>query len=464
VSASETHVVILAAGQGTRMKSSRPKVLHEIAGRALIEHVLDTAAAVSPTTTTVIVGHKAKDVRDRLGARTGLTFAVQEPQLGTAHALQQAEPNLNGRSGTLVLLSGDVPLLSRRTLETLVQTHRGAQAAATVVTAVVDRPFGYGRIVRSKGHIVRIVEERDASPAQRQIKEINSGIYAFDLAPLFDALRGISSSNAQGEYYLTDLVALYRRRKMVVDTILVDDPAEIRGINSRSELAEVSRLVRQTKNEELMAAGVTLIDPATTYIDLDVEVMADTVIHPGAVIEGRTRIGAGCEIQSHVRIVDSEIGDRVTINNFCVISGSRVAEGAIVGPFAHLRPGNVVGEGAKVGNFVELKKTTLGRKAKASHLSYLGDATIGANVNVGAGTITCNYDGVSKHQTVIEDGAFIGSDSQLIAPVRVGKGAYVAAGSSITEDVPDGALGIARGRQTNVQGWVEKRKTSPART
>jgi bifunctional UDP-N-acetylglucosamine pyrophosphorylase / glucosamine-1-phosphate N-acetyltransferase len=464
VSASETHVVILAAGQGTRMKSSRPKVLHEIAGRALIEHVLDTAAAVSPTTTTVIIGHKAKDVRDRLGARTGLTFAVQEPQLGTAHALQQAEPNLNGRSGTLVLLSGDVPLLSRRTLETLVQTHRGAQAAATVVTAVVDRPFGYGRIVRSKGHIVRIVEERDASPAQRQIKEINSGIYAFDLAPLFDALRGISSSNAQGEYYLTDLVALYRRRKMVVDTILVDDPAEIRGINSRSELAEVSRLVRQTKNEELMAAGVTLIDPATTYIDLDVEVMADTVIHPGAVIEGRTRIGAGCEIQSHVRIVDSEIGDRVTINNFCVISGSRVAEGAIVGPFAHLRPGNVVGEGAKVGNFVELKKTTLGRKAKASHLSYLGDATIGANVNVGAGTITCNYDGVSKHQTVIEDGAFIGSDSQLIAPVRVGKGAYVAAGSSITEDVPDGALGIARGRQTNVQGWVEKRKTSPART
>jgi bifunctional UDP-N-acetylglucosamine pyrophosphorylase/glucosamine-1-phosphate N-acetyltransferase len=446
------------------MKSSRPKVLHEMAGRALIEHVLDTAAAVSPTTTTVIVGHKAKDVQGRLEARTGLTFAVQEPQLGTAHALQQAEPNLNGRSGTLVLLSGDVPLLSRRTLETLVRTHRGAQAAATVVTAVVDRPFGYGRIVRSKGHIVRIVEERDASPAQRQIKEINSGIYAFDLAPLFDALRGISSSNAQGEYYLTDLVALYRRRKMVVDTILVDDPAEIRGINSRSELAEVSRLVRQTKNEELMAAGVTLIDPATTYIDLDVEVMADTVIHPGAVIEGRTRIGAGCEIQSHVRIVDSEIGDRVTINNFCVISGSRVAEGAIVGPFAHLRPGNVVGEGAKVGNFVELKKTTLGRKAKASHLSYLGDATIGANVNVGAGTITCNYDGVSKHQTVIEEGAFIGSDSQLIAPVRVGKGAYVAAGSSITEDVPDGALGIARGRQTNVQGWVEKRKTSPART
>jgi len=446
------------------MKSAKPKVLHEIAGRPMIEHVLRTAAAVSPATTTVIVGHKAKYVEDQLGMRSGLAFALQDPQLGTAHALQQAEPHLKGRGGTLVLLSGDVPLLSRRTLETLLETHRGAQAAATVVTATVERPFGYGRIVRSKGHIVRIVEERDASPAQRQIKEINSGIYAFDLAPLFDALRGISSKNAQGEYYLTDLIALYRRRKMVVDTILVDDPAEIRGINSRSELAEVSRLVRQKKNEELMAAGVTLIDPATTYIDLDVEIMADTVIHPGVVIEGRTRIGAGCEIQGHVRIIDSKIGDRVTINNFCVISGSRVAEGAVVGPFAHLRPDTVVGEGAKVGNFVELKKTTLGAKAKASHLAYLGDATIGANVNVGAGTITCNYDGTSKHQTVIEEGAFIGSDSQLIAPVRVGKGAYVAAGSSITEDVPEGALGIARGRQTNIQGWVEKKKTSPVRT
>ena len=464
MSASETHVVILAAGQGTRMKSAKPKVLHEIAGRPMIEHVLRTAAAVSPATTTVIVGHKAKYVEDQLGMRSGLAFALQDPQLGTAHALQQAEPHLKGRGGTLVLLSGDVPLLSRRTLETLLETHRGAQAAATVVTATVERPFGYGRIVRSKGHIVRIVEERDASPAQRQIKEINSGVYAFDLAPLFDALRGISSKNAQGEYYLTDLIALYRRRKMVVDTILVDDPAEIRGINSRSELAEVSRLVRQKKNEELMAAGVTLIDPATTYIDLDVEIMADTVIHPGVVIEGRTRIGAGCEIQGHVRIIDSKIGDRVTINNFCVISGSRVAEGAVVGPFAHLRPDTVVGEGAKVGNFVELKKTTLGAKAKASHLAYLGDATIGANVNVGAGTITCNYDGTSKHQTVIEEGAFIGSDSQLIAPVRVGKGAYVAAGSSITEDVPEGALGIARGRQTNIQGWVEKKKTSPVRT
>ena len=456
--------MVLAAGQGTRMKSQWPKVLHKIAGRALIEHVLRAASAISPATTSVVIGHAAQMVRERLTGHNELRFAVQEPQLGTAHALQQAEPLLAGRTGTVVLLSGDVPLLTARTLDALVRAHCGARAAATVVTAIVDRPFGYGRIVRSKGSIVRIVEERDASPVQRKIKEINSGIYAFDLVPLFDALRDISSKNAQGEYYLTDLVAVFRRRKLVVDTLLIDDPGEIRGINSRSELAEVSKLVTQKKNEELMAAGVTLIDPATTYIDVDVEIMADTVIHPGAIIEGRTRIGSGCEIQGYVRIVDSEIGDRATINNFCVISGSRVADGAVVGPFAHLRPGNVVGEGAKVGNFVELKKTTLGPKSKASHLSYLGDATVGANVNVGAGTITCNYDGTAKHQTIIEEGAFIGSDTQLIAPVTVGKGAYVAAGSSITEDVPPGSLGIARGRQTNVAGWVEKKKGSPTKS
>ena len=336
-----------------------------------------------------------------------------------------------------------------------------AGAAATVVTAIVDRPYGYGRIVRTKGRIARIVEERDASPAVRQIREINGGIYAFDLPPLFDALRGIASQNAQGEYYLTDLVAIYRRRKLPVETLVVDNPKEIRGINSRTELAEVSRIVRQTKNEELMAAGVTLIDPATTYIDPNVEVGPDTVIHPGVSIQGQTKVGAACEIHSHVRIVDSEIADKVVIQDFCLILGSRIAESATVGPFAHLRPETVVGERARIGNFVELKKTTFGPGSKANHLAYLGDATIGAGVNVGAGTITCNYDGTTKHPTVIEDGAFIGSDSQLIAPVRIGNGAYVAAGSSITEDVPPAALGIARGRQTNVEGWVERRKTQP---
>lgn len=455
---SDTHVVILAAGQGTRMKSRLPKVLHPIAGRPMIDHVLRTAESLTPATMTLIVGHGADELRARLAGRERLRFAVQEPQLGTAHALQQAESVLAGRTGTLILLYGDVPLLRASTLSRLHETHASARAAATVVTAVVERPYGYGRIVRSRGRIARIVEERDASPAERAIKEINSGIYAFDVGPLWDALRGIASRNAQGEFYLTDLVAIYRRRKLPVETLVLEDVHETRGVNSRSELAEVSRIVRQTKNEELMAAGVTIIDPATTYIDEGVTVGADTVIHPGVIVEGHTRIGSACEIHAHVRIVDSELADRVTVNNFCVITGSRVGHGASVGPFAHLRPDTTVGERAKVGNFVEMKKTSLGAGSKANHLAYLGDATIGANVNVGAGTITCNYDGERKHQTVIEDGAFIGSDSQLIAPVTVGKGAYVGAGSSITEDVPPGALGIARGRQTNINGWVDRRK------
>jgi len=458
---SDVHVVVLAAGQGTRMKSSHPKVLHPVAGQPMLEHVLRAAASLTPATVTLIVGHHAETVRRVVGGRPGLRIAVQEPQLGTAHALQQAEPLLAGRTGTLVLLSGDVPLLTPGTLQRLLAVHRAAGAAATVVTALVERPYGYGRILRTGGRIARIVEERDASPAERQVREINSGIYAFDLVPLFDALRTIAARNAQGEFYLTDLVAVYRRRKRPVETLLVDDPGEIRGVNSRTELAEVSAIMRQKKNEELMAAGVTLIDPATTYIDPDVHVGADTVIHPGVVIQGQTRIGTACEIHAYVRIADSDIADRVVVQNFCLIAGARVAEGASIGPFAHLRPETEVGQGAKIGNFVELKKTSFGAGSKANHLSYLGDATIGPNVNVGAGTITCNYDGQQKHQTVIEEGAFIGSDTQLIAPVRVGKGAYVAAGSSITEDVPAGALGIARGRQANVDGWVARRKNGP---
>jgi bifunctional UDP-N-acetylglucosamine pyrophosphorylase/glucosamine-1-phosphate N-acetyltransferase len=459
----EIHVVILAAGQGTRMKSALPKVLHQIAGLPVIEHVLRTAESVSPTTLTVVVGHRADVVRARLAGR-GVYFALQQPQLGTAHALQQAEPVLAGRTGTLILLSGDAPLFSPASLRRLIDTHCGANAAATVVTATAERPYGYGRIVRIEGRIARIVEERDASPTERQIQEINSGIYAFDLAPLFDALRGIASQNAQGEYYLPDLVGIYRRRKLPVETLLVENAQEILGINSRTELAEMSSLLRQKKNEEVMAAGVTLIDPATTYIDADVEIGADTVIHPGVVLEGQTRIGSACEIQAHVRICDSTLGDHVTVNNFCLITGAQVAQGASVGPFAHLRLDTVVGEKAKIGNFVELKKTTMGPGSKANHLAYLGDATIGSDVNVGAGTITCNYDGVRKQQTVIEDGAFIGSDSQLIAPVTIGKGAYVGSGTTVREDVPAGALAVSAGRQRNIDGWVERKKGTTAGT
>jgi bifunctional UDP-N-acetylglucosamine pyrophosphorylase/glucosamine-1-phosphate N-acetyltransferase len=281
----------------------------------------------------------------------------------------------------------------------------------------------------------------------------------FHLAVLFDALRAVGSSNAQGEYYLPDLVRIFRQRGLHVETLVLDDPHEILGVNSRKELADVSRILRDRKNDELMAAGVTIIDPATTWIHPDVEVGADTILHPNVYLEGRTRVGSGCEIHAGVRIVDSTIGDRVVINNFCVIRQSRVDDAAQVGPFAQLRPESHVAEDAHVGNFVELKKTTLGRGSKANHLTYLGDSTIGAKVNIGAGTITCNYDGVAKHPTVIEDGAFIGSDSQLIAPVRVGKGAYVAAGSSITEDVPADSLAIGRGRQTNKPGWAARKKS-----
>ena len=442
------------------MKSAVPKVLHRLAGNTLIDHVLRTAAALAPSTTTVIVGHKAETVREFLRFRQEINVVAQEPQLGTAHALQQAEAVLRQRHGTLVLLSGDVPLLRRDTLSGLVVAHRGCNAAATVVTATVERPYGYGRVVRTRGRIARIVEERDASPAQRQIHEINGGVYAFDLEPLFDALRSIASQNAQGEYYLTDLIAIYRRRKLPVETFMVADPNEIRGINSRTELAEVSAIVRQKKNEELMAAGVTLIDPATTYIEPDVEIGPDTVIHPGVTIEGQTRIGAACEIQGHVRIVDSTLGAQVSVNNFCLIVGATVADGAAIGPFAHLRPESVVGEKARIGNFVELKKTTLGPGSKANHLAYLGDATVGANVNIGAGTIVCNYDGTTKHQTTIEDGAFVGSDTQLIAPVTVGRGAYVGTGTTVREDVPAGALAVSAGKQRNIEGWAERKRGS----
>jgi bifunctional UDP-N-acetylglucosamine pyrophosphorylase/glucosamine-1-phosphate N-acetyltransferase len=452
------HLVVLAAGRGTRMKSARAKVLHRVAGRPMIDYVLDSAASLRPRTTTVVVGHQAEAVKAALSGQPGLTLAVQEPQLGTAHALLTAEQALAGQTGALILLSGDVPMLSAQTLQTLLDRHTSAGAAATVVTAIVDQPRGYGRIVRSGERIARIVEERDASSAERDIREINSGIYAFALDGLFDLVRAVATENAQGEYYLTDLVAICRRRGMGVETVTVSDADEIRGINSLAELAEVSRIVRHRKNDELMASGVTIEDPATTYVDTDVQVGADTIIHPGVSLEGRTIVGCGCEIHSGVRIVDSRIGDRVTVHNHCVLTNAIVEDAAQVGPFAHLRNEAHVREKARVGNFVELKKTVLGAGSKSMHLAYLGDATIGANVNIGAGTITCNYDGVNKNQTVIEDGAFIGSDTQLIAPVTVGKDAYVGTGTTIRESVPPGALAVSAGKQRNIEGWVEKKK------
>jgi len=454
----DTHVVILAAGKGMRMKSALPKVLHRIAGQPLIEYVLAGAAAIQPRSVTVVIGHQADALRSSLGHRRDVTFVVQEPQLGTAHALLQTQEALRGASGTLVLLSGDVPLLTAATLKALVNHHITRGATATVLTAMVEHPTGYGRIVRAGEQIARIVEEKDATAAERQIREINSGIYAFALDGLFDAVRSIAAENAQREYYLPDLVSIYRERGLIVETVTVPNSNEIRGVNSRSELAALSRAVRDQKNAELMAAGVTIEDPATTYIDRDVSVGPDTVIHPCVFLEGRTTIGAGCEIHAGVRIVDSAIGDRVVVLNHCLIVKSRLGDSTTIGPFAHLRNGADVREGAHIGNFVELKKTVLGAGSKAGHLAYLGDATIGEKVNIGAGTITCNYDGVNKNQTVIEDGAFIGSDTQLIAPVSVGTGAYVGSGTTIREDVPAGALAVSAGKQRNIENWVAERK------
>jgi bifunctional UDP-N-acetylglucosamine pyrophosphorylase/glucosamine-1-phosphate N-acetyltransferase len=351
-----------------------------------------------------------------------------------------------------------VPLLRADSLAALVAKHQAREAAATVLTAVVAAPDGYGRIVREGDRIASIVEHKDASAVEREIREINSGVYAFDIAPLFAALREIGSSNAQGEYYLPDLVRIYRSRGLTVETVRLEDPREILGVNSRKELADVASILKARKNDELMAAGVTLVDPASAFIGPEVTIGADTVIQPGVYLEGHTRIGARCLIHSGVRIVNSVVDDGAIVNNFCVIIDSHISRDAQVGPFAHLRPHSDVGVEARVGNFVELKKTSLGRGSKAQHLSYLGDATIGEKVNIGAGTITCNYDGTAKHPTVIEDGAFIGSDTQLIAPVRIGKGAYIGAGSSITSDVPADALAIARGTQVNKAGWAAKRR------
>ncbi len=439
------------------MRSEQSKVLHRLAGRALIEHVLDAAAQVSPASVTVVVGHQAESVRAALADRA-CGFALQEPQSGTGHALLQAAPALAGAQGDVLLLSGDVPLLRGETIAALVEAHRNAGAAATVLTAEVIPPDGYGRIVRDEGgRIARIVEHRDASAAERGIHEINSGVYVFEVAPLFGALGQIGRSNTQGEYYLPDLIALYRQQGLTVETMTLPNADEIKGVNSRVELAALSREMRLRKCEALMLSGVTIEDPATTYIDSTVEVAPDTTIRPNVSLEGTTRIGARCEIHSGSRLVNATVADGVLIRNHCVIADSTIRANAQIGPFAHIRPASDVGEGAHVGNFVELKKTSMGPGTKANHLAYLGDAVIGSRVNVGAGTITCNYDGVNKHQTVIEDEAFIGSDTQLVAPVRIGKGAYVAAGSSIVEDVPAGALALTRGRQINKEGWADKK-------
>ena len=451
--------VILAAGQGTRMKSSQPKVLHEIAGQPLVAWPVGLARRLDCATIAVVVGHGSDAVRDRLG-NADLQFPVQTEQLGTGHALLSAEAALRGFSGTVLLLCGDVPLLQQETLQQLLDLHRAKTATVTVLTALVDDPYGYGRILRDGDQVRAIVEEKDATAAERTVREINSGIYAFEAPYVFDALRKVGRNNAQGEYYLTDIVAAACADGRTVCALQAGSVEEVQGINDRVQLAAAARVIRLRLNEELMRQGATLIDPETTYVDAGVQIGSDTIIHPNVSLRGRTVIGNNCIIDSGVVITDCEIGDRVHIKPGSVMAESKVGNAGAVGPMAHLRPGTILAGDNKIGNFVETKKAHLGPGSQASHLTYIGDAEVGSNVNFGCGTITCNYDGRDKHKTVVEDNVFVGSDTQFIAPVRVGRNSVIAAGSTITKDVPPDSLAIARTEQRNIEGWAKKKKKS----
>ncbi|ACV61158.1 UDP-N-acetylglucosamine pyrophosphorylase [Desulfofarcimen acetoxidans DSM 771] len=447
--------VVLAAGKGTRMKSKIPKVLHKVSGLPMISHVLHSVSKAGIEKKVVVVGYQGDQVAAQLGQ--DVNIAVQEEQLGTAHALLSAESMLRDFSGHILVLCGDTPLIKPQTLKDLVSFHVDSASVATVLTAKLEDPTGYGRVIRDKaGSVAKIVEQKDASPVELNIQEINTGIYCFQSEFLFEALRHISPNNAQGEYYLTDIIQLYVSQGRLVSAIAVVDAAEIQGINDRVHLAAAESVLRRQMLDKLMLGGVTVIDPASTFIDQTVEIGTDTVILPYTCIEGNTVIGSDCIIGPHTRLSDTRIGNCVEIQN-SVLLKSDVGDQSSIGPFAYIRPDTVIGEQVKVGDFVEIKKSNIGNKSKIPHLSYIGDSEIAENVNIGAGTITCNYDGVAKHRTTIEEGAFIGSNTNLVAPVSVGAGAVIGAGSTITMDVPPGALGVARGKQKNINNWLSRK-------
>jgi len=448
--------IVLAAGKGTRMRSSTAKVLHPLLGRPLLAYPLDACRRAGVDRIVAVVGHQADEVRRALGGE-GVEFALQVEQRGTGHAALCAREALGGFAGTALILCGDVPLIRPETLRRLAATHQDAGARITVLTMEPDDPTGYGRLVRdADGWVERIVEEADATEEEKAIREVNTGTYAVELPWLWEALARVGSDNAQGEVYLTDAVALAARDGAAA-AVALPDPAEALGVNSRVHLAEAGRELRDRINRAWMEAGVTLEDPATAWIEPGVELEPDVILGPGVRLAGATRVAAGTRIDTGCVLVDTQVGPDCYLKPYCVLTEARLEAGAQVGPFAHLRPGAVVGPQARVGNFVEMKKAVLGRGSKANHLTYLGDATVGEGANIGAGTITCNYDGVNKHPTEIGDRAFIGSNTSLVAPVRVGDGAVVGAGSTITKDVPAGALGVARGKQRNVEGWSERK-------
>lgn len=452
----DTAVIIMAAGKGKRMKSNLPKVLHNLAGKPILNYVLETVNQLEVKRKILIVGYKSNKIRELIGDK--IESVEQKEQLGTAHAVLITKKLLSGFKGDVLILSGDVPFLTVKTLKRLLKYHQDNNFCCTLLSAVLKKPKGYGRIIRDKkGEIKGIIEEADLSADRKKINEINSGIYCFNKEKLFQVLEKITTDNKQGEYYLTDTVKILLNEGLTIGNIIIKDYSEILGINNRSDLADASKKVNQKTLQDLMVQGVTIVDTNSTFIEQGVKIGQDSIIYPFTIIEKNTKIGKNCIIGPNSHLIDSRIEKGVKVWA-STIEDSNIEEEAKIGPYAHLRPGTVVKKGAKIGNFVEVKKSTIGEGSKASHLTYLGDTIIGKRVNIGAGTITCNYDGEKKNKTIIEDGVFIGSNNTLVAPVKLGKDSYTGAGSTITEDVPAGNLAIARSRQKNISGWRKKKK------
>ena len=449
-------VVILAAGEGKRMKSAYPKVIHRICGEPLLKYVITETAKLQPRKTVVVIGHQAEKVKAVLDE--SVSAIVQEEQKGTADAVRITEPEFEDFQGTIMVTCGDIPLIRHETLGGLLQLHLETKAAATLLSAHFSDPTGYGRIIRKPDGLVQeIVEEKDATEAEKKITEINSGIYCFQKDDLFEAICKIGCKNAQNEFYLTDIVEVLNHQEKKIAVSVVVDSDEIAGVNSRKDLAQAQSIMQTRINERIMEAGVTLVAPDLTFIGPDVRIGQDTVIQPFSFLEGKTTIGSECVLGPHVHLIDMEVGSQVTMENV-VAEESVIEDRAGLGPFSRIRPGTRIKKGAKAGSYVELKKTEVGEGSKVPHLSYIGDTVIGKDVNVGAGTITCNYDGVNKHKTVIEDGAFIGSDTMLVAPVKIGKNATTGAGSTIDKDVPEDALALERSEQRTIEGWSKRKR------
>lgn len=447
--------IVLAAGQGTRMKSKLYKVLHPVCGKPMVQHVVDHIGSLDAERIVTVVGHGAEMVKEQLGEQS--EYVLQAEQLGTAHAVQQAEPVLGTLEGTTLVVCGDTPLIRPETMKALFDYHTSQNAKATILTAVAEDPTGYGRVLRdAEGNVAQIVEQKDATEEQKKVTEINTGTYCFDNKALFEALKLVKNDNAQGEYYLPDVIEILQKQGDRVAAYVTESFEETLGVNDRFALSQAEEIMRARINERHMRNGVTIINPSSTYISADAIIGSDTVLQPGCIIEGKSVIGEDCIIGPNSHIVDSEIGNATTIHSSVVLQ-SKVGHETAVGPFAHLRPSSSLGDHVKVGNFVEVKKSNLGNHTKVSHLSYIGDAEVGDNCNIGCGTITVNYDGKNKFQTVIEDDVFVGCNSNLVAPVKLGAGSFIAAGSTVTKDVPGDALAIARARQENKLNYVSNK-------